>query len=134
MKTLIIALALCVAGCASPPAWTYATDIPGNVLPSACRQDLSLIPEVSRVPVLRLARADLDLTRTSEQVSKRQTLNGRTLVIGGQPLAIQIASDLSGFKYDDTILHEECHVYCQLTKNSSCTGHFTPIPTTAKNG
>lgn len=122
--------ALCVTGCASPPAWTYDRDTIGTPIPAIGKHDLTA--ETSAIPVFRIPRSVLDLTRSAEQIAQHQTLNGRTVFIQGKPIVIQIADDLTGWRFDDTLHHERIHVICQLTKDPSCTGHFLPI--TDKNG
>ncbi len=125
MNLAPVALALALLGCASAPPWTYETDQSHYVLPAIGRHDLAA--ETAMVPVFSIPRSVLDLTRTSEQVVQRQTLNGRTVIIQGRPIVIQIADDLAGWRYDDTLHHERAHVICQLTRDPSCTGHFAPI-------
>ncbi len=123
--TKFLPLLILLAGCSSSPPWTYDRDAVGIPLPAIGRHDLSA--ETSSIPVFRVPRSVLDLTRTTEQVAKHQTLNGRTVIIQGKPVVIQIADDLTGWKFEDTLHHERCHVVCQTTKDPSCTGHFTPI-------
>ena len=91
----IVPLLILLSACTLQP-WEYEMDSSGFVLPSVCRHDLAL--ETAKIPVMLEPRG---------QNSK---YDGFTIFEDGTPTTIIIMDDLVGWRYDDVLHHERCHV------------------------
>lgn len=94
-------------GCAGKAPWEYDRDVVGNIWPEACRRDLSEDPRVKAAIVARWPRATLEASFPNRK--PRTSINGRWVRVAGLDL-IAIADDLTGWRYDDALQHEFCHV------------------------
>lgn len=101
MKKLALAAALLLGACATSPD-VAPFDQVGYMYPMKCRGDLSWVKADVRVVPRTVMRA--------ASPPGYEAL-GMTFQRGpGEPALIWISDHLSGWRYDDALRHERCHV------------------------
>lgn len=115
MRPLSLLAALLLASCGFPDDLIdpsrYKTDASGYLLPQHCRAQPEPVSMVYHLP----------RSRIREQLGR--DVNAYYHVPTG---SVAIADDLAGWRYADTMRHEEWHGYCEQTKDACCVGHFAP--------